>query len=450
MFPPLGWPLAPVELQFLRALIEDLRPLGFDLALSAEEVQLTQRVPAKIDSRDFYRSAHAILHRRHIDSKRDMILQFEKKHGSSIFISGSEIDLNKIEPRLRELNTQSQEESARRDAAIVEYIRSYQTVESRMSVGRENVFLLEDHGQQSLRVMGLLVLSSPRYYQSRRDQVMGWASPTQLNGMEEDARKRLVQIRMAGLNRIMHISVCCALPPYSQLGAAKLLALAPFVDYVRAAFSARWRSDDRNPDPDLVAVTTTTSMGLTGTPFQALSVSKFFDDQTSPARGEKWNHDGSLYSRLTTSHPWEAGVSIRGGDIFSDFRGLLSIETTHLARQIIDPAGVQGQSEIHYVNQALARIGVSRKIFRGNPRGVFMGAIDRHSLKALQDGRPRSSRPVLSWDLAVQGFRQSFGAEIDKKIGPPDRERRERAIAQRRERATSVALKDILLSTHMG
>jgi DNA invertase Pin-like site-specific DNA recombinase len=64
--------------------------------------------------------------------------------------------------------------------------------------------------------------------------------------------------------------ICCALPPYSQLGAARLLALAPFTSVVVDDFTTRWFDRRGNPDPDLAVVTTTTSMGMTGTPFQTL------------------------------------------------------------------------------------------------------------------------------------------------------------------------------------
>ena len=60
-----------------------------------------------------------------------------------------------------------------------------------MSVGRENAYILEDLGRSPPTVMGALVLASPRYYQPRRDEVLGWRPPSGLKTMSDAGRDLL-------------------------------------------------------------------------------------------------------------------------------------------------------------------------------------------------------------------------------------------------------------------
>jgi hypothetical protein len=254
---------------------------------------------------------------------------------------------------------------------------------------------------------------------------------------------------MAGLNRTMQVAICCALPPYSHLGAARLLAIAPFTKIVQEDFANRWYDRRRNRDPDLAAVTTTTSMGMTGTPFQALRAAKFLDAQNSPLRGKIWNKDGVIYARLGLIHPWRREKELQTKELFADFSDLVSDATRTLASSLVGTAAADRDAN-SVLQQAMLQVGITPDIFRGNPVGFFLGALDRPSVEALESGEARTARPVLSWDMAVQQFRSDFGeADHATKMPGLDPAVRSEAVAKRRDRAKSVRHEDMLLSRNL-
>jgi hypothetical protein len=445
MFPIGPWPVTDEKFAFVASLIGDLSCLGYELHRESGTICFSQRLPGPAaDCREFYREAHVKLHRMRLRDHADQIASFEKEFGSDVFVDGATLNLAAIQPRLRPVDLRKKANASRRDQKIVQYLRAYQTVGSHMSVGRENAFILEDIGHGGPAVMGILVLASPRYYQPRRDEVFGWLSPSQLNVLSETRRKKQVRVRMAGLNRIMQVAICCALPPYSHLGAARLLAIAPLTSSVRDDFANRWYDRRGNRDPDLAAVTTTTSMGLTGTPFQALRPAKFIDSQNAAIRGKVWNKDGLIYSRLGLSHPWRRGIPIQSQELFADFSALVSDATRSLAFKLVGSGSRDTKSVLQ---QAMLAVGITPSIFRGNPIGFFLGAIDQSAVEALVTGKPRVRRPLLSWDIAVQQFRSDFGeAEHPTKMPGLDPVSRSEAVARRRDRAKRVQYHNILLS----
>jgi len=457
MFPVDGWPISDPELSFARSLLQDLAPLGFHIHVDNGQVRFSQTAPHSTHScRDFYAQAHRLLHRKIIAEKRAQIIDFETTFGDAVFVEGKQLDLSLIDPRLRPVDLTRKASPAPRDLAIVDYVRMYQTVPSRRSVGRENVYILEDYGPSSRPVMGVLVLASPRYYQPHRDEVLRWPSPSEARSLSVRRQQRAQKIRLAGLNRIMQVAVCCALPPYSRLGAASLLAVAPFTPIVREDFQRRWYHRRSNKDPDLVAVTTTTSMGLTGTPFQALYTSMFFDSHSSDIRGEKWNRHNAIYARIGRTHPWLPNMTIRASDPRVDFQSLISDRSWNLALAVAGPlinpkrrdsilASMPPKLRQQMLKFALDRIGLSTRIFCGNRIGVFLGAIDRPSLASLIEGRPRSVRPSLSWEKAVRRFKSEYGcAQLGQRLS----EDRQRAVRDRAARALGTTRDDILLSLH--
>jgi hypothetical protein len=455
MFPVYGWPLSPQQLAFAQSLFGDLRSLGFKLSVKCDRVCILQTVPNSTRShRAFYREAHRRLQKKTLASEVPSIVEFEKTYGSSVFIEGKDLNLAAIDPRLRPVDLRRKAKPSPRDCAIVDYLRAYQTVASRQSVGRENVYILEDHGHPNTPIMGALVLASARFYQPHRDEVLGWPSPLEVQSLSIRRQQLARKDRMAGLNRIMQLAICCALPPYSRLGAASLLAVAPFVGTVRDDFRSRWYDSKRNKDPDLVAVTTTTSMGLTGTPFQALYASLFFDETVSEARGEKWNKENTIYDRLGEQHPWLTNVPIRARDPRAHFEQLLSEETWDLA--LVVAGRDTGLKRRHWILQNMSprlrgrllkhvieTLGLSLRIFQGNPVGVFLGAVDKPALESLRTGKPRQARPILSWEKAVRRFKSECGSLDPGRCSTVDRQR---AIRERALRAVETTLDDILLS----
>jgi hypothetical protein len=447
MFPIGPWPLTDEQLTFAASLIDDLSLLGYRLQHEGNAIFFSRRIPKpKADPREFYRDAHVKLHRVRISPQADRIRTFEAEFGNHLFVDGANLDLGAIEPHLRSVDLRKRAHPSRRDQELVSYLRAYQTISSHMSVGRENAYILEDMGRTPPAVMGVLVLSSPRYYQPRRDEVLGWLSPSSLKTMSERRRTQHERIRMAGLNRIMQVAVCCALPPYSHLGAARLLAIAPFMKLVRDDFAERWYDRRRNPKPDLVAVTTTTSMGMTGTPFQSLRAGKFMNIRNARLRGENWNRDGVIYARLGTTHPWKPKMTLTTKELFADFGDLISEATRAQAVTLVQNR-VGGSDAGGELQQAMLQIGITADIFRAHPIGFFLGALDLPSVEALSTGDPRTKRPQLNWNIAVQQFRSDFGeADCPTKMPGLSPVARASAIERRRTRARSVTLSDIVLS----
>jgi hypothetical protein len=442
VYPKTGWPLSATEFTFAESLISDLRPLGYSLVSEDDGLVFTQRIPTSTDAfRKFYRAAHAKVHSVLLNPEIEKVLDFEKRFGPEVFIEGKALDLSKINPELRPVNLRDRDASSR-DKAIVDYLRSYQTVGSRMSVGKENVYILEDRGQPGTPVMGVLVLASPRYYQPRRDEVLGWLLPGQLSALSERKQKRHRRIRYEGLDRMMHVAICCALPPYSELGTARLLAMAPFTAIVRDDFATRWK----RKDPDLAIVTTTTAMGITGVPFQALRRGKFVDKENAKSLGDNWNKEGKLYCRLGGLHPW-LNKPLISPEAFADFTRLVRPETFGRARAVFQMNETEGLSDVQILDRALKHFGWSRRLFRGNPLGIFIGALDRQSIEAMSSGESRSKRPVLDWDLAVRQFRSDFDEDPDPTRKPGmNIDERAAAKMKRRNKATQIALDNILLS----
>jgi hypothetical protein len=376
----------------------------------------------------------------------DRIRAFESEFGQEVFVEGAALDLSAIKPHLRPVDLRRPARPTRKDQGIVAYLRAYQTISSRMSVGRENAYILEDAGRTPPAVMGVLVLASARYYQPRRDEVLGWLPPSELDSMGERRRRRYEKIRMAGLNRTMQVAICCALPPYSHLGAARLLAVAPFTKIVHDDFSERWYHRRNNPNPDLVAVTTTTSMGMTGTPFQSLRAGKFIDARNATKRGKNWNRDGVIYSRLGTTHPWKHTETLTTKELYADFTGLISNATRTLAATFVQDGGAASQADA-VLRQAMLEIRITTDIFRGHPVGFFLGALDLPSLESLSAGTPRRKRPLLNWDMAVQQFRSDFGeAQCPTRQPGLNPTKHADAVAKRRDRARGATVQHILLS----
>jgi hypothetical protein len=439
-------PLSDLGIAFARSLIGDLACLG-------HQIEIVDGVPrycfgsVQGTHRSFYRDAHLRLHEAQLRGRLDRILELEADIGGA-FAEGGNLDFEAVTPRLRPVDMRRESGAVRRDRAVVQYLRSYQTVGSKMSVGRENAFILEDVGQTEKRLMGVLVLASPRYFQPRRDEVLGWPTPSRLRPLTDAEQAHWRAVRESGLIRMMHVAVCCALPPYSQLGAAKLLAVAPFTGEVRRVFETRWRHKD--PDPDLALLTTTSSMGRTGTPFQDLRTALYFDPAKSAPRGEKWNRHARLYARLADTHPWQPGVPIASPELFANFESLVTDKTRRIADSFLAERSLQAKSPDQALAHAMRLVGLGAHIFRGNPVGVFLGAIDRESIEAVATGRPRVVRSVASWEMAIGKFRRDFGAEPDpeRKTGA-DWQARAEAVAARRARAQQVQTTDILLSQRL-
>jgi hypothetical protein len=156
--------------------------------------------------------------------------------------SGTEVDPKKIRPRLRIVEPDTF------DSKIFRYACLHWSIPISDGYGRRLRFLIVDESNGKL--IGVLGLGDPVYSIHVRDNWIGW---------DRDAKA-------LNLYHVMDAYVLGAVPPYSYLLGAKLVALAAASDEVRTAFKRRYANRTslilgKKRKPHLVLVTTTSALG---------------------------------------------------------------------------------------------------------------------------------------------------------------------------------------------
>jgi hypothetical protein len=447
--------LNSIWFEALEALFADISILGHKLFVEDGWIRVESEVPLERHgdaARKLWRSAHEHLHRADLIAHVSSIEDFEANAGE-LFIEGGNLDLDSIAPTLEPLNFQNPVH-----AGIASYLQLYQTVPSRDLPGRKMGLIAWDDGQAGRRpLIGGVLLCSPRYYQPARDTYLQWPPRAADSG----------NVRRKGLDRVQHLAVVCALPPYARLSAAWLLAMAPFTATAQVAFAEAAAGAS---DPDLAAVVTTTSMDMTGTPFQRHRIGRLAGSgmgaHTLDGGGDLYKRlvsptllrarfegliSGETFRRLCRLHEAEdpGGIS----KLHDRFRKHLEQAEGTRRRIAVEPAGVLRER----LNRAslsffLRRLGLHRSLFDGNDMGVHLGAVGADTLAALRTGRPRPDRPVLDWSRAVEEWKSKFTDNpiVQRQIASNDQERRINAIRKRREYAQSTTILDAKLSAHLG
>ena len=385
---------------FLISLLRDLEPLGH-VAEYLEDGQLSigTTIPVeRADYEEFWDRAHNLHHLTVVSARADTIFAFEAQH-ADIFVR-----MELFQPSANRPELEIVDFSNNRHRAIVDYLGLHQSVTSRKRVGRQMGLLLWDVGQTAhIPLMGAAVLASPRYSQRLRDQHLGWTPDHPRTSVHFDERTRAV--RVAGLARMMQLSVACALPPYNVLSGAWLVALAPFTALGQEAFA---RAASREPDPDLAAVVTTTGKSLSGAPFRGHRLGQLSGGRIEAAPGAS----GNVFVR---ARPVDGVPSLR-----ASFEHLVSEETTRRACDLWEAEKPEQFARARRVERAsisyaLRRLGLNRSIFQGNEMGVHIGMLGRDTLGHLASGRPRSARkrPRLEWDRVVAVWTRRFLPQSD-------------------------------------
>lgn len=266
---------------------------------------------------------------------------------AGLFIRKVEFDPRKIKPELVICET-------RADYAVYRYARLLQNVPTSSGVGRQIAALVYDTGQPRRVLMGVLGLTSPAYAVRDRDSHIGW-SPRR---------------RDRGLRRVMQLSVCLALPPYSFLHGGKLLALLSLSDPIREAFASAYSSP-------LLAVTTTAATGMHAPVFNRIQLPK-----VTPAPGQPPFTRSQAFRR--------AGMTLGYSTCF------IRPETVELARNLASVVGLEEPnvgairtewSKDRVLKFALRQCGISRTVLRLNPKAIYVGALDDSHLDNLRNPR---------------------------------------------------------------
>src|SRR5262245_51122231 len=210
--------------RFLTALVEDLRRVGH----SAQCVRLRSSPSVVFAACDFSKlptttiaGVYRDLRDQQLSRHARFIEDMEAAGIREQFVRRSEFRPETILPEVQVCNS-------RRDTRIFRYVRLLQQVPTSSGVGRQVNALVYDAGQRRRVLFGAIGLTSPAYAIEDRDVHFGWTG--------NNSRRR-----RTGLRRVMQLSVCLALPPYSYLHGGKLAAILAMSDPIRAAFAVSYR-----------------------------------------------------------------------------------------------------------------------------------------------------------------------------------------------------------------
>jgi len=435
--------LNPSWSEFVTRLFRDLEPLGHTLShyesgvLAAEICE-----PATVTDDHFWDEAHRLCHQKELKEHREEILRFERDF-DQFFVDMTTFQPSAVRPVLEIIDFKRDEHKR-----IVEYLRLTQSVTSRKLVGKRMGLLIWDVGQTGgTRLFGAAILASARFSQQIRDQRFGWPKdyPKTSRNHDPEARAR----RVDGLNRIMQLSMACAMPPFNVLSGAWLAAIAPFTAKGLEAF----RNSHKTPAPgaDLVAVVTTTSKGVSGAPFRGHRVSQLAPSGITGVPDAK----GDLYAQIRREPKTEA--------LRSSFDSLLSQEVRTLACELFkaeqpEECASMPPSEKLALAFAFHRLGLRPTILKGNEIGIHLGALNGSTranwstLDNIRTGivRPLNERPLIDWETAVAIWSRKFlpAPELVGEIADSETKAAHREARQKRnERARSFPADQVRLSS---
>src|SRR5208282_2486329 len=203
--------LNPHWAEFVVALFRDLKPLGHSLNRNPDGTLTAEiQLPAAISDEHFWDDAYRASHRRVLQVHRNQILSFENDY-DHFFVDMASFQPSAVRPVLEIANFNNPDHSR-----IMEYLRLSQSVTSRQLVGRRMGLLIWDVGQTGgTRLFGGAILASARFSQPIRDRRFGWAPDYPRTSRKHDPAARA--LRLLGLDRIMQLSIACAVPPYNIL-----------------------------------------------------------------------------------------------------------------------------------------------------------------------------------------------------------------------------------------
>src|SRR2546427_5754587 len=210
--------------QFLLCLVRDLRSVN----ISARSVthNRTIRFSARIPDHttDGISTYMELTRSAQIRAARSFIIRVEQSGIKKLFLTGSDLKIECISPRIHICRT-------REDFEIFRYCGLLQSVPSGQRIGRRVSALVYDDGQYDHgTIIGAIGLASSMYTLGCRDAYLGWVG--------RDAKK----LKDRGLKRIMDLALCVSVPPYSFLLGGKLMALLAMTDPLRKEFRRKYRT----------------------------------------------------------------------------------------------------------------------------------------------------------------------------------------------------------------
>ena len=223
--------VSPTPLAVKRAFLKHLRRLGLDPDARLRLVLTKNAV----------RGLHAA-HRRERDADEVAFVQEHAPRLLHHFAEGHDVDPARVAPELVPVASGTDE------AALFRLATRLWSVPVSRGFGRRLRYLVRD--RHNGKLVGLLALGSPVFNLAARDAHVGWT----------------VRDREARLTRVMDAYVLGAVEPYASLLGGKLVGSLVGSAEVAADFAAKYadvqgRISGRRERPDLVLVTTTSSLG---------------------------------------------------------------------------------------------------------------------------------------------------------------------------------------------
>lgn len=220
--------------QIKHKLRSHLRSLGF-----------TREKDGALKPPELSKEAYRKVHRKQREAKTKVasgrLAEWQEKYGH-YFANGAEVDPERIEPFLEEIDSDKWQTELFRFASLV------WSIPVSNGYGRRIRFLVWD--KQNGKLIGLIALGDPVFNMRARDQHIGWS----------------IKDRGARLVNVMDAFVLGAVPPYNLLLGGKLVACLVRSAEVVKRFAEKYGGttgiiSEKKKNAQLVCVTTTSALG---------------------------------------------------------------------------------------------------------------------------------------------------------------------------------------------
>jgi hypothetical protein len=333
---------AAAEREHLRTrVLRSLRAQGFRLRAG-------RLVPPDPSDKEQLRALHAEAVRHQIERSRQGLARHENRLLTYI-ASGTEVDPERIQPRLVVVKPDSEDE------LLFRYARLHWSIPVSAGYGRRLRFVVYDDANGKL--MGVFGLGDPVFSLGPRDRWIGWDKTA----------------KSARLQCLMDLFVLGAVPPYSQLLCGKLIALLATSHEVQAAFRRKYHGSrafisGKPLNARLALLTTTSALGRS-----------------------------SLYNRLSfegrpvfhsLGYTRGSGEFHFGNGFYSDLRALAEANCEATAKDARWGTGFRNRREL--LRKALPLLGLSRElVYHGVQREIFAAPLAHNSAEFLRGEHQR-------------------------------------------------------------
>lgn len=270
------------------------------------------------------------------------------KHGRRLlhvhFANGAEVVPEKVQPEISVVQSETEDSLVFRLATLL------WSVPVSRGYGRRLRFLVRDRSNG--RLMGIFALADPVFNLSKRDEWIGWSL--------EDRRRRLVNV--------MDAYILGAVPPYSQLLGAKVVAAAATSSEVVEAFRLKYEDtqgiiSEQKKHAKLVLLTVTSALGK----------SSVYNRLRLPGLLE--------YKYVGETKGW--GHFQVPDDVFLKMRRLLTMQGYHYAWE--NQYGKGPNWRIRVARQALAQLDLHGDVLKhGIKREIYAAQLSPDALPYLR------------------------------------------------------------------